>query len=243
MSKLHSFILLLSIISLNSTYCMLSKLKYTPWVQCHNDEVSKRREEIHALFEKGEATKITDITIIRQPTEREREQDWRCFNYAIHKITGSVTPLQLHIISNEGILIKHLTSIDIEKFFDQIQGPEEGALVLYTDNANRIFHFAVVLDHVTFESKWGGGAIVQHKPFDVPVGYWNMLSFWQLKKEFTTAEGKELLLETIKNDAEDYDKKFQQSWHEQVLPYYRASFALGVILGIGGLSIFGWLNK
>jgi hypothetical protein len=208
MLKLHSLIALVSIASLNFTYCMLSEFKYTPWKQCVNDEVSKKREEINELSERGEETKIVDV-VIRKATEQE--QEWKCFNYAMHKITGNTTPLQLKTICDKNMcIIAHMASIDIEKFFDQIQGPEKGALGLYTDDARRIQHFVIVIDNVTFESKWGPLDIIQHKPFDVPDHYGNMISFWKLKEEFTTPEGKELLLETIKKDAKTFDRKFER---------------------------------
>lgn len=189
-------------------YCMLSEFKYTPWMQCFNDELSKRREEINELSDRAEEIKKIGI-IVREATEQE--QEWKCLNYALYKTTGNIIPLEFKTICDEKMcVIAHMTSIDIEKLFDQIQGPEKDALVLYTDDVCRIQHFAVVIDNVTFESKWGGLNIMQHKPFDVPDHYGNMISFWKLKKEFITTEGKALLFENIKKDTEDFGKKFER---------------------------------
>ncbi|HJZ23107.1 MAG TPA: hypothetical protein VJ201_01505 [Candidatus Babeliales bacterium] len=262
MSKFYSFILLLSVVSLNSTQCMISEFKYEPWVQCPNDELLKKRHSDEVCCDPNIET--------RKPNEQE--QTWKCFNYAVYKTTGSITPLQLNAIEEDSGVIKTMASIDIEKLFDQIEGPEEGALVLYTDNVNRIQHFAVVIDNLIFESKWGVYDIRQHKPFDVPSYYGDRVSFWKLKETFTTMEGRKLLLETIKKDAEDFDKKYQQllqsgkvkPWdaqlaqfdketqlllqsgqitqNEQAFSYYKA-IALGVVLGIGGLFIIDWLKK
>jgi hypothetical protein len=195
MLKSHIFIFLLPISCFTPTHCMLSEWKYKPYIQPLNDEITDMR--IWLNMARKNIIEINPNIIILRPSTQQEEK-WRCFTYAIAQITGSTTPLFLDKNNDK------LASISIEKFFEQIVEPQPQYLVIYTTNKEHraIQHLACAVNTTTFESKWGTRkAIIHHRLFDVPSAYGTAASFWILKKEFTTSEGKELLLETIEKDA------------------------------------------
>jgi len=149
---------------------MIDHFKYKPWIQSQNMRLSYKRLDCCD-------TNVFD-NAITQPNNQE--QTWKCFDYAIHKITGNTKPLQLNHYSNNTAKM----SFKIENHFEQIPAPEPGSLAIYTKN-NRINHFAYVHNYTTFESKWGNLPIYQHHPFDVPIAYGNQISFWTLKSIFS----------------------------------------------------------
>lgn len=206
MLNINFFICLLSITTFSPVLCMINQFKYEPYTQPYNDEITQKRElitewvgsPINTNF--GITTK--DVAIIRQITSQE--QPCTCFGYAIAQATGSTVPLTLY--ENIG---NRTSTIDIEKFFEQTEHPQQNGLVIYTtDKDNRkINHVAFIINQKTFESKWGFFTnIIQHSLFSIPTFYGNTASFWTLKKEFRSPEGKEILLKNIRHDALIFNK-------------------------------------
>lgn len=213
MYTLHStklfFILLLSATSFNATHCMLSQWKYEPYEQPYNPEITEKRKLISSMLDENNSienkslTKIADAIAVRKVTSQEKSMV--CFGYAMAQTTGSTTPLTLGYNNDR-------TSINIEDFFDQTADFKENAFVVYvlTKKRRYIQHFGFAKKGNIIESKWGGHKqIVQHRLFDIPYEYGKAASFWIPKPEFTTKEGKRLLLETIQNNTGHADKKIK----------------------------------
>ena len=166
-------------------HCMLSEWKYEPYIAPDNVNVQTMRRNLARY--KPTPQKIEpypNIEIKRLPTEDEKTR--RCGYYALKKITGS-TYFRSFDPGNPDY-----TSVDIEHFFDQIKAPQPGALVVYTNSAIdlTIKHFAVVVDHLKVESKWGSFAeIMEHFLFESPYSHGNAAFFFILKKEYLTEMG------------------------------------------------------
>jgi len=206
MLKANLFICLLSIVTFSPILCMISQFQCQPYTQASSDKTTKTRDRITEWV--GSPTTINigiitkDIIVIRQTTPQE--QLCTCFGYAIAQATGTTVPLTLY--ENIG---NRTSTINIEKFFEQTEHPQKNGLVIYTtDKDNRtINHVGFIIDQKTFESKWGFFTnIIQHSLFSIPTFYGNTASFWALKKEFRSSEGKEILLKNIRNDALIFNK-------------------------------------
>jgi hypothetical protein len=226
MTRSQLFVFLFYTITFHPINCMLSEFKYEPCVQLSDSETIDSRNRIfqwigsHATVDLGEVKR--DIKIIRSVKKNERT--WKCTEYAMKQVTGSTAPISIYIDKT--------SNLDIEKFFDQTENPRPQDLVIYTNSKDdrEIKHFAVVIQPTIFESKFGAFTkIIQHKLFAIPLSYGNAASFWTLKKEFTTLEGKKLLQITIEEDIEFFNKyPFYAVFSTQLLISYAA---IGIGLG------------
>lgn len=175
----------LCIISLNTTHCMQINLECQPLI-------SNEKQRMHRWQHKNDRI-LPGVTIIREATEQE--QKGVCFNYAIQQITGCITTdLHNNVYCN--------LPLNPAKYFEQTYQPQENDLAIYVNEyTNEIQHFARVITNNLFESKWGSNKeILQHEPFNVPMMYGEIISFWTLKTEFTTTEGKQKLIQSIEQD-------------------------------------------
>jgi hypothetical protein len=196
LNKKIFFTLFLSITSclFNASHGMLSEWKFPPHVQPNDpDLITMRqmgREAIEAKYY---------ITTKRYATPEE--QLWKCFDYAIASTTGFRERLEFLSGRND------ITSISIEKYFDQTDKPKKNDLIVYTASEHNltIKHFGVFIDENKVESKWGmGREIIHHDLFKIiPLQYGDAAGIFTLKEEFRSPAGRIKLVESIKKDKED----------------------------------------
>lgn len=200
MPKYFIFTHVLFIISCNNVYSMIKEFKYKPIIQPSECKIVR---EVITDWTRGEVSNNTIkhiITIVRKATPDE--QEGRCIQYAINAITKNTAQIKLYTDAT--------LNIDITNFFEQTDRPKKNDLVIYTKSKNNhhIKHFAIVIGHTNYESKWGNRTeIIQHDLFAIPSLYGKVASFWTLKKEFTSLEGRKLLPKQIKENISDHQKK------------------------------------
>ena len=197
MQKLYTLSLLLFITHFTTTHCMISEFKYEPYTQTLDQEIAQERNYITKWAEASIKTDIPkDIKIIGKAPRRTR----KCFDYALYKITGNYTSATIYTDKT--------SNIPIEKYFQQVETPKPNDILIYTMSKEdrEITHFAIVLNN-GFESKLGTTPyIIQHDTmFTIPTCYGTAASCWRLKKEFRSCEGKQKLIQEIKNDIRMFD--------------------------------------
>jgi len=207
MNIFNTFIFLFLVIHSTTTHCMISEFKYEPYTQILDQKIIQERNYITKWAEANTTTHVPkDIQIIgRAPQQTER-----CFDYALYRITGNYTSATIYTDKT--------SDISIEKYFHQIETPQPNDLLIYTiskDN-REIKHFAIAIDETTFESRFGNCPYIIHhnKIFAVPTCYGNAASFWTLKKEFKTEQGRKKLIQELKNDINSFCSK-EDFWNCQ----------------------------
>lgn len=219
MTKLQIiFIIVTCVIIPTNLNCMITNPKFKPsYIQVKNSELEKWRES-------GEYEEQCDW--ISRSTVQKNSTDFRCFQYALYKTTGFTGAISFPAYTN---------SISIEDFFEQTQHPQPNDLVVYTidDNNREMRHFAVVIDSVTFASKWGPRKpIWRHRPFDVPSAYGNAIWFFTLKEKYKTPEGEKLLIPDIERTLmEKRNKKIEKN----IVSVVTIGIPTGILLGFVGL--------
>ncbi len=229
MTRSQLFIFSFFITTFHTIHCMISEFKYEPCVELSNNKTINKRMRIlewigsQATIDLGEIGR--DIKIIR--SIKKNEFHLKCTDYAMRKVTGSTSSIAIYIDKTSNIYL--------EKFFDQTENPRPQDLVIYTTSKDdrEIKHFAVVIHPRIFESKFGSFAnIIQHKLFAIPPSYGNAASFWTLKKEFTTLEGKKLLQTSIEEDIQFFNKypRYAISNAPLILSYTAIGIGLGKVI-------------
>lgn len=166
MTKYISIFVILCGAIITSSQCMITDLSFNPYIQVDNQHVREWRSE----------KKYRDLLIQVSACD---DPNIRCLQYALQKITG--VPVYIPFYGRADL------DIPINHFFKQIEHPQPGCLVVYSTNKEFPMsnHFAIAIDTVTFESKFGENKeIVRHRLFDVPSSYGNVAWFFALKQEY-----------------------------------------------------------
>ena len=113
---------------------------------------------------------------------------WVCYAYAFSQLLGvHSTSVKIPPIAFEmgGRDILH-------KYFTQTNRPQKGDLVVYFKSGS-IKHWGVYLSKGLVESKWGFGGVYQHRFFDAPSEYGEVVRCYRLKDGLTLESLKEEL--------------------------------------------------
>lgn len=72
----------------------------------------------------------------------------------------------------------------IKKFIlSKIDLPIKGSLIVYRDNKNSISHVGLMKNSDTVISKWSWGPLLEHKVFDVPKDYGDVVEFYLVTQD------------------------------------------------------------
>ena len=101
MIKFNIFIFLPLITIFSATHCMITEFKYAPHICSPDFKTTAQRNLINQWIEEYPTANIDtsnikqSIVIFRDATQEE--QQGRCFYYAINKITGNTTILNIYV--------------------------------------------------------------------------------------------------------------------------------------------------
>ena len=113
---------------------------------------------------------------------------WVCYAYAFSQLLG------VHSLSVKipyGVFEVGGGEI-LDKYFTQTNQPQKGDVVVYFKSGS-IKHWGIYLSKGLVESKWGSGGVYQHRFFDAPSGYGEVVRCYRLKDGLTLKSLKEEL--------------------------------------------------
>lgn len=175
-----------------------------------------------------------DIYTIKYAIHEEKECD--CALYALAKTIGFKSNLIAQVGSSTSI------SVNIFKYFKQTNNPQKNDLVIYsnTKEVSGKTHTGIVIDHDTFESKWGiSPCIMVHPLFHVPEVYGNYAYFFTLRNRFRTLP-KELLINLMHHDTIIIHGNTNAAWRSCLLKYY---YLLGRLDPAGAIHFLSKISE
>lgn len=138
-----------------------------------------------------------------------REDYYKCFQYAIERVTGFKDYIDF---PNKGNV-----SIALSKYFTQVTNPEKGDLCVVVNNEKDLSanHFMVAEGRACFSSKFGNWqAVFGHMKFCICSCYGNALIFLRLLEQYR--HDNDLLLHHMQEDIEKAKQNVPQEWQKQL---------------------------
>lgn len=178
-------------IIITDSHCMLTNPRYRPYIQAKNPELTEYR--LKAKF-------IKPFIKTNLP-EDQQDPSFRCFQLTFYQMTEFKG--FLNFPGPIGNSWQEPGTVDIGNYIDQTPHPRPGGCAIYTKNEidHEMLHFAFIVDSVTFESKRGGNPYKdRHRLFDTLSSYGNTAYFYELKEQYRSVEGKQLLLRDIQKE-------------------------------------------
>jgi hypothetical protein len=205
---------------------------YDTWAEAINQKYTGPQKKIINIKSQILPTTVptTPQGIISYREATAKEDKVTCLGYALSKTTNM--PYLLNFPQKLIGLYYATADIYRAKFFKKTDTPEKNDLVIYKSNTDSslVVHYAVVIDKNIFESKFGSYKLIaQHNPYAVPRSYIstifnpntnkyiereNTISYWTLKEEFKTDQGKDILYKTIQHDTIEEDMDYFKKNYE-----------------------------
>lgn len=183
------------------TGCALPSTLYFPYVQTPSSDLDLWRERLYREESNVQEVLRSNANITCEKVfKKSKSKDIRCFQYAIRKITGFKGYIELPRPDR--------ISIDLDKYFVQVQKPKKNSLLIYTTSQLdlTVHHFAVAINDLYGKSKSGSRPeVTQHLHFHIMSVYGKAMWVYDLRSQY--ASDKALLLQEMESDLEQARRK------------------------------------
>lgn len=206
--KQHVFAFVIAFTVITTSFGMLTKVTFKPYIQVVNSEIVEQRNN-------GEY--LNHITIIGKIAENN--DNYRCFQYALEKTTGFTGNIDFYGSKDY--------DIPLNKFFQQIPYPKTDCLAVYTDENLNVKHFAVAIDSVNFKSKLGENSPeCLHTLFQLPEEYEKRAYFLELLAKYKNNK------QQLHQDLEKADLKRKLKMYIDQALFFFESYGSDILTGV-----------